>query len=271
MSTRIYNGFEFGVGNLETVLSLLKGLKKELHQLASRRYSSTVLELAVDLVDKVHIDGSKVTSNAFYRAESEVRDRQKEIRVTGYRDPQVDWDFVVSVFPLRYSKGARVLGIYATEEDEFSKLLKRQSWFIEYGYWNNTDRNDGVSSSAWEKRRRDWDRAMPSGVPADDGFSFDLVSNDRIRRGVDKEDLMPLQPSIERRAKRIAQDLLWREYSAVNVKKDAESHELIRSMMDFEREVLAEGGPRRGEFEFVVKTWIPKLTTLTWEDLKGTE
>lgn len=45
----------------------------------------------------------------------------------------------------------------------------------DYEYWNNTDKPDEISDREWNRRGRDWDKALPGlGVPAESGI---VVSN----------------------------------------------------------------------------------------------
>jgi len=53
--------------------------------------------------------------------------------------------------------------------DEYRKALISAGVVREYGYWNNTDSQDGVSDDEWRRRERAWSKLN---VPADDGLSF---------------------------------------------------------------------------------------------------
>jgi hypothetical protein len=44
----------------------------------------------------------------------------------------------------------------------------------QYMYWNNTDIPDNVTEEEWDLRAKDWEDAIPSGVPADYAFSIDI-------------------------------------------------------------------------------------------------
>ena len=48
----------------------------------------------------------------------------------------------------------------------------------EYGYWNNTDKPDEISAKDWNKRRINWDKALPTGIPIMDGISIKLILKD---------------------------------------------------------------------------------------------
>jgi hypothetical protein len=51
--------------------------------------------------------------------------------------------------------------------------LKNLGIVREYGYWNNSDRPEGLTAEQWEERRRAWDKLD---VPAQDGLSIGLPS-----------------------------------------------------------------------------------------------
>lgn len=75
-----------------------------------------------------------------------------------------------------------------------------------YFYWNNTDKEEGVSEEAWKKRKEDWELALsPTWIPSDNGMVFYL--NEHVSF-VEEHDFKMTYPTVEERAKRIANRLV---------------------------------------------------------------
>lgn len=270
MSTKIHNGFLFAFSHgfgYQGALEDLQKLRDELKPVVDELYGATLLELAVGYIDGQHKGQDLPTGSPVSRAHRELRNRQKEIKTTGYRDPMVDFGFEVSLLPLKQGKHSSfLLGIYHTEQEKFAEALKAKHWFIEYGYWNNSDRPDDVSKAEWARRKKDWDTALPgAGIPSMHGFNFTLVSNDLILPPR-LEDILHMQPSVSDRAKAIAQDLLWKEWAkGKEIEKDATS--VVHEMMEFESSVLRKDAPRRAEYDSLRAEWETKLKPFTVADL----
>lgn len=57
--------------------------------------------------------------------------------------------------------------IFSDLKDEYIDVLKSNAIVMDYGYWNNSDKPDDVSSVEWKNRRKAWDKLS---VPATDGL-----------------------------------------------------------------------------------------------------
>ena len=59
--------------------------------------------------------------------------------------------------------------------------LEETSYFEEYHYQNQTDKPEGISKAAWNKRCKDWDDAIgPDYIPAHHGFGVNLYDVEYI-------------------------------------------------------------------------------------------
>jgi hypothetical protein len=49
-----------------------------------------------------------------------------------------------------------------------------------YGYWDNSDPENGVTDAEWEQREKDWDAALPyeDAVPSYRGFTATILTHD---------------------------------------------------------------------------------------------
>jgi hypothetical protein len=173
-------------------------------------------EKGVVLEEKERI---KLTLEAYpYRSAFSVVYRKAEQRYvqigrTDYRDPEIDVDCMVSIFPIkrkffgRISLGSKLIAIFHTEQKEYEKHWNALNEVSYYGYWNNTDPEEGVSDRAWKKRKLDWDEAIP-GYMIKDAFRVDIIKGFPNRENITPETVLPYIPSLEERSKRVAYDLL---------------------------------------------------------------
>lgn len=78
-------------------------------------------------------------------------------------DCALDFELTLALYPLGNSTLAHYTNGNRTVHGWFDDL----PFVKEYGYWNNTDRPDEISSREWARRRRAWDKAWPEYGRAD--------------------------------------------------------------------------------------------------------
>lgn len=176
MSTKIFTGFRFKQRNIREIHQDLVYLGKVVRQRTQGQINLLIHRCAVSVFDHrsvkkvapfdAHPEGSPMSSARWWFMKS-----VREIRRTNLRDPLVDFDFEVVVFPLR----TKFLGTYYCEQEDLVDLLSSQDWFEPYYYFDNADRPEEVTKKEWDQRRRDWDKALAYGdVPANVGFCLKL-------------------------------------------------------------------------------------------------
>lgn len=133
-----------------------------------------------------------------------LRKRMKAHRASGRRDVGFDFDAELCLIA---HKGQAYLMLFA-EDPEFLKLLDSLPGVEEYGYWDNVDRPDGVSAPAWARRGRNWDAAIPSGIPGAHGLTIRLECDPFPFPG--PEDVAAAAPDFKERAAGLTMDLGWR-------------------------------------------------------------
>ena len=95
-------------------------------------------------------------------------------------------------------------------EDEFVAAYKIE----EYGYWNNADPPENISDIEWEKREKDWNKALPGlGISARCGLCSCNIFNDEDMFSIFKmandgrtEYIMKYMPSIDDLVSSVAHD-----------------------------------------------------------------
>lgn len=70
----------------------------------------------------------------------------------------LDFGYEVLLLPDGRKETDRPLVLLFSERggDEYRQALKDAGVVVEFGYWNNTDRPDGVTAKQWEGRERAW-------------------------------------------------------------------------------------------------------------------
>jgi hypothetical protein len=150
MSTKIYYGFRFQ-GDIHQFLETVEFFRPWIKRQGKK------------LLEEFMARGPKF---------SDWLDDRRDVAHKGLRNPLVDTDFKLTVFPRR---DGFVYGIaYHDHPAWFERWLKVPG-VTEYGYWNNTDEPEGMSAEEWEARKKKWDELIPPPhVPAMFGLSIDV-------------------------------------------------------------------------------------------------
>ena len=140
MSTKIYTGFKLNTDNINDVQILVREFR-----VWAEKESEKLLDAYCE----------RVKPNGW----TQWCERRENIKRTGLRDPFVDTQFQIVVFPNEDG----MLGMVFTEQKKwvnkwmrFSCRRNKMSKTSEklkvqpYGYWNNSDPLDGMTDEEWE-------------------------------------------------------------------------------------------------------------------------
>lgn len=202
MSIKIYEAWRFK-GRLEQLLPLLI---EYAHKAQEKQYSVMNRELARQcccVADGLIKHDGTIGNFTFERLREAARLPKGSDSFPFLFDPR--WSVVC--FPA----GKHVLIIWYGPE--WLRLgLQEHAKLSPYGYWNNSDREDGVSSDEWRNRAQTWERVLTgdalSGAPADLGFVYEPVFY--WGRVGDRRELIEKQPSLSERADLILEERLLR-------------------------------------------------------------
>jgi hypothetical protein len=274
MSTTIYEGFHFyRATDLVNVLNTLKAFRKAVAPVAMRLDAGATVRIVCRKFDEQFTTRKKIDlTNLWGQADREIRKRQKDVVLTRQRDPEVDFGFEIVVIPVKHRTCDMTLGIPFTEQKYFLKMLKSQEWYSGYGYWDNTDPDETLTKVQWNRRRRNWNLALPgAGVPSENGYAFTVVDPTFIYGcGLSVppiDEVLKLQPSLDCRAAKIAEELLRRKWMRGNVKKTDDMSAWMHEYFEFRRQVCNPDAPRRPEYDEEVARWKQKLEPLTKADI----
>jgi hypothetical protein len=197
MSYKVYDGFKFGTTDMDAVRSHIDAWKNELVKLHHRWLAALHADMAVAMVDE-----AATTTESRHRGKvpleavrKEIHDRQKEIVTSRLRDPEVDHEFVVSVF----THETGYYGIVGTERRAWLDEWLKSNFIEDFSYWNNTDRLDGMDADEWERRHAVW-----KSLASTDQIRFDCTVRDAV---VTDAEVVAAAPDFETRTSREARRL----------------------------------------------------------------
>lgn len=127
----------------DTILMRLSSSHGE-EKLPTRDRIGQLVDKTIDLTDRLYRDMSVTFSDA---------DIGYEVAILPGPD---DNDVVFRVF---------------SESDDYFKAIKDKNIGRDFSYWNNTDKEDGVSDVEWEKRKKYWE-GLPQKSFSSIGLSF---------------------------------------------------------------------------------------------------
>lgn len=216
MSTIITTGFRLRAGVcLDDVFAWADGLRTQCRELAEEALATQIAKRACYCHDTAAmsgllaerglgnifgIEGESGSRSPLTMAAADLHHELLEQSRSPYRDPDVDYDFSLTLMP---AEGA-ILGIAFTEKQFFMDALMDSSPVEPYAYRNDTDsRPEGVTLAEWKERERLWFQALPRGsTPAQRGITISIVSaQDLVLRGDLRKIVQPEHlPPLEQRA-----------------------------------------------------------------------
>lgn len=238
MSTKIMTGFRLQTTDLFEIHAIMSEFRASVAELQRRDVATLMARMACDIIDRRdrgHItDDDLPPINAVLR---DIRTRQKEILGSGYRDPEIDFDFEISLMPF----DGQVFGMVFSERQLWIDTWMARPEVDEFAYWNNTDRPSGLTAEEWSERARVWDailRANPAGTPGMAGFTAQCA--DRMVFA-SAEEMLACLPTFQDRVVRQARSAaVGRVFDQMNEKGKTEDNPFA-TMMKIERWLDREG------------------------------
>ncbi len=209
MSTKIYNGriIRAPIGKVYDLLiekkpeAVLIGRNLEIAWMAIR---------AAEKIDKARIEGEE-KKGALFEAWTEMTDRISEIKKTQRRDPAVDIECELWLFPLK----DQTLVIPNSEAKDLREWFDALSFVEDYAYWDNTDPDEDVDKKTWKQRERDWNKVLPgAGVPSDRCLIFALYQGGMVFPAEPEEAIKHIPPAEKRLTKIVRQEAVAEKFQA---------------------------------------------------------
>lgn len=170
--------------------------------------------------------------NALFHSYREAQTRYDEIQRSQVRDSEIDLD-CNAVFIPSFDK---TLVLFYAEKEVFTKIWETEKEVNYYGYWNNVDREEGVSEEEWKKRGSEWEEALgKSGVPVNAGLIAEYSKGLPSLYNVSREEIIQKIPSVKERAMRLAKDKT--QQRQLSLSDDTDIHEKIESFFKWLKSV----------------------------------
>ena len=174
MSTKIYNGFRFaGVKSVNTAFDILREMAPQFRAMAKERAIVFLVNRATNLYDlrKANPEERQTDVSVLTNADMLIRRDLKEAQARNATD-LYDFGMSVTLAPVN----GRVIGILYANNREMGKAFTSHKAIRPYGYWDNTDEEEGVSEKEWSQRRGDWSQVLPSYLsPSEEMLSYVFV------------------------------------------------------------------------------------------------
>lgn len=209
MSTKIYNGFRLTHTDLFQIHDAIDEWKDELKPMITAKLSRVIAAAAATRHDE-HFFVKTSSEQAGYlfdplrAAFADTVERQSLSETTGIREPDVDMNFDIFLFPHAH----QVFGIVDCDQGDFVQTWMNKSFVEEFSYWNGSDGPEDISPATWEARGKVWNDIFAKRF---------LISKTGMQiRCSDVEmpsyeDVLKEVPSFERRAQHVAQLNFTRE------------------------------------------------------------
>lgn len=216
MSIRLQTGFRVKTKDINRLMRWVNAYRNELKELVDIKQAKYVASRAASFIDRCTIFeqmGELKKSSAYARAVLELQERQQRVIKEGRRDPLVDFEVELILFPLGWEEPSNhVLGVYFTEHKDLADIWMSKKFVEEYGYWTDTDKPESMSEEGWKKREVAWATAMKqSYIPMLSGFRVMCSSLQHMTVPLLSEAMNHI-PDLKSRAEGISMDITFSDF-----------------------------------------------------------
>ncbi len=232
MSIALDKAFELDLPDLDTAFTHLAAFREHVQHLGHRANAVLLAKKAVEVIDRSATlslrkgEKSREIATPVSHVWNEIEARRKEIRTSGYRDPEVDFSFSVVLFPI---DGTLLGHAYCEQGDWVDELFSLP--FVTYApWWDNTDPTDDLSEEQWAERGATWRKILardPAGRPSHCGVTMEM-SPQTLYPKLDL--IVECQPTFEARLAKIARDCMMHDALFEVLPNDDMSKTLERMM-----------------------------------------
>jgi len=202
MSTKIYDGFKLSrrVNSLDKAFYMMQDLRKEARYVSEVETARMLAMHACCIYDDHTVFGTPVGKSPLQAARDAI-DNDLEDAAKIRRKSYYDLEFGVA---LGVTNDKTVIGILYSTNPEMRKLLLNHPDVMDYGYWDDSDEPDNVTSKDWAKRRGHWNEVLRDGIPAQEMFNI-TFHPEYVLPYVEKEDVAKQLVTFEKRLQRVAE------------------------------------------------------------------
>lgn len=227
------NGFRFNLSTFDDISAHMDAWRTYVRKDAVTKAAQWLADDVTDTLDLAAVTGrAPVPENPLAKAGERWDEMQKDIRLNR-RHPEVDYEFVVHVYPWRGS----FYGVVVTEQRDWREKFKAEPWVQEFSWWSDSEPRRPVPKSRWRRREKVWRgifddfRSRPSF--GDVGCTFRLHVDWPLTARPSWRQVLAEIPSYEDRLDRIAlseaRDQKWKELAkASGLGEDGPPRDMIR-------------------------------------------
>jgi hypothetical protein len=218
MSTKIYNGYKVNLNSFYELRQFYEKISPILKQKQLQEIGKRAAQIACTIIDfdQYGFDYSNYfvknkqnktfTGQLYYLIDDFLEEKYNNILKTNIRDPQYDFSIRIAFIPLE----DKILSLFYSECQAFEKHWFKFNEVEYYGYWNNTDRDEDCTEEEWNQRDLDWEKALPGiGYVPEHAVYFDHLNK---KPNLHLNYIIQNVPSNEKRAREIAENLMWNKY-----------------------------------------------------------
>lgn len=196
MSTKIYNGYKLTnpPKNLKEVRDILFKFKEQAMAYYRKKYYGLVARDIVRIYDDAvvlkevdyafpHFTDDKIIEtihdqnkySSIWGAVTKAVDRRANIfrKQPSRSHDFFQYEFYCNIIILPCNE--QVFLMMFTEERGIQDIFDKMEDIEEYPYWDNSDQPDGMTWEEWKERGVEWDEALGTGVPSQNGFGIDII------------------------------------------------------------------------------------------------
>jgi len=182
VSTKIHHGWRLEGVTMPKLLKRLIKLRDAVQKIASQKVARKKAERVACLLDSMRIRGRRFS---LPKEKAPWRGACVLTYVGGQLDDDIhksynslsrsttDYQCNVTVHPIGHLD--LLLLLFDNDNSEYREAFENLVRAKPFPYWNNTDRPDDLSESEWDARGALWHKAFGTGVPAENGYSFDCM------------------------------------------------------------------------------------------------
>jgi hypothetical protein len=247
MSTKIYNGYKLPLMSLGSLHELLTGFRDKIKPVKERLLAKSVAKLATDFIDRHAMGDRKLSAtdaedmlcptgnlDPLIAANDWLDTRRQKVARTKERDNEADLAVDVCLIPTN----DKILALLYSERKEYIKIWTDVAGVEPYPYWNNSDEPDGLSWDEWERRGKEWDKALGDGIPALEGLSYDPIANQFPYCSY--KDIQQYVPTYQARVDSYTKDKAINDWYEIN--KAEYKERIFSALMDFNEFSITDEG-----------------------------
>ena len=174
MSTKIYSGILFSQTTLEGVYEAATPWRQEVERRGEAAIKKFFAHVATRVFDgrclqPIGFVGRVVDGSPLSVALADFRDDRA--RIARGEHGVCDVDFSLTIYPHQ----GRVYGMMFCHQPDWREDFMAFVGAVDYSYWDNEDRPEGVTRREWRERDANWDIILgPDGIPNRSGLVMEM-------------------------------------------------------------------------------------------------